>query len=132
LTVTKTGPACNTCDYLLAECGTWDDNCGGSLECDSLCPGLGTTAWCEQYQWGTCAQYLNDLQYGCCEGSVLRYGDASWDVDCGDYSQECGWRDDAVTYAPLTGYFACNDIGMSDTAPTGVFATCPTGMTWAP
>jgi hypothetical protein len=123
-------PDCYTCDSLSADCGTWDDNCGGTLDCDPLCPGLGSTAWCEQYQQGTCAEHLNDLVYGCCEGDVLHYGDASGDVDCAGSGWECGWRDDAATYPPLTGYFACNTVGASDPVPPDLFETCPAGMTW--
>ncbi|MCK9459148.1 MAG: hypothetical protein M0R80_05875 [Proteobacteria bacterium] len=133
LNITVIGPACNTCAYLGNDCGQWDDACGGEVDCDPLCPGLGTTHVCEEYQWGTCAQYYDDLWYGCCSGNVLHttiWG-SPMDVNCGTYGMECGWVN-TTDQPPRTGYFKCNSIGTSVPAPPGVFSTCPAGMGWEP
>jgi len=133
LVVTVAGPGCNTCEYLSNECGDWDDACGGEINCDHLCPGLGTTHVCEEYQWGTCAQYYDDLMYGCCEGALLhtKASGTPANVNCASFGRECGWKN-AADLPPRTGYFSCNIIGTSAVAPPGVFSTCPVGMTWAP
>ncbi len=133
LQITVTGPGCDTCAYLGNTCGTWDDGCSGTIDCDSLCPGLGTPHVCEEYQWGICAQYYDDLLYGCCEGTMVHttvWG-SPLDYDCAGSGKECGWTN-ITDQPPLTGYFRCNDTGTSDPAPPGAFLTCPTGMTWAP
>ena len=131
LNIVSTGPGCDTCAYLGNTCGSWDDGCSGIIDCDSLCPGLGTTHVCEEYQWGTCAEYYDDLLYGCCEGTIMHSEIFGVSADCAGYGMECGWKY-ITDHPPLNGYFRCNAVGTSDTAPPGVFSTCPAGMTWAP
>jgi hypothetical protein len=138
LDVTVTGLACETCASLGVTCGTWDSGCGYPLDCDSECPGLGTTHYCELSVpdgKGTCAQYFDDLAYGCCEADGVTVHNAKVPgktADCSSYgSYECGWVISSY-YTGQTGYFTCVALGTGTTPHDYVFAECPSGMTWAP
>ncbi len=138
LEIFRDGPDCYTCAYLDVSCGVWDDNCSGTLDCDAQCPGIATDeAVCEQYEENaTCAEYFDDLVYGCCEGTTL-YKSFSWgnlEADCATEfpGTVCGWS------VENNGVF-CVDSEIVDDAgvpndggvPPGIVLDCPDWMTWA-
>lgn len=114
---------CKTCESLGAECGTWDDGCGGTLTCGPCAAGIE----CDEYR-GVCVESVCDLSHmGCCSGGVLHlcHEGGDYPIDCADYgaAYQCSWLNDATTFPGLPGYFGC--FKGAESPPAGIVAPCP-------
>ena len=133
ISVSKTTTTCYDCASLGVTCGVWDDGCAGTVDCTTgSCDGSGD--YCEQHVDdgnGTCAQYFDDLVYGCCDGDNLNFAKAApgTTIDCASYGLECGYMEDTY-YTGQTGFFYCAVPGDLSTPPPNLASTCPSGMTW--
>jgi hypothetical protein len=134
LNVTLTSTVCPTCEELGVDCGLWDNGCG-IIDCTALhCDG--DDDHCEQHvgDWvGNCAQYFDDLIYGCCDGNILNIVDYGYSVNCAGIGAVCSWVTDTWSSGGETysGYFWCVPPASYESTPPHLEA-CPGYMAWAP
>ncbi|MBN1652486.1 MAG: PPC domain-containing protein [Deltaproteobacteria bacterium] len=95
--------SCHTCQSLGVQCGTWDDGCGGEIDCGS-CP---SGSACHEY-YGICADDVCDFfDTGCCSGNILYYcsNNVAKSANCEVWGAICGWYEYIGSKAG--GFFSC-------------------------